>query len=370
MKFIKYLSIVLLVIALIFTTFLVYNSQKNNNNTTLSTENNIETKKELNNNTKDENITENSNKNSEEVTDYSVSKNGWLCVNSTEIQNEKGQNIQLKGLSSHGIQWFPEVLTYNNLKQLKEDWKINVFRIAMYSDAYVANPDSIKQKLINTVNDCINLDMYVIIDWHILADNNPNTYYEQANKFFEEISSMYSNNPNVIYEICNEPNGNNVTWNNEVKPYAEKIIPTIRKNSSKSLIIVGTPDWCKQLKPVADNPLEFKNIAYSCHFYSGSHGKELQYNIDYALNKNICILVSECGLTDASGNGKRYFNEFDSWINYLNSKNISWIFWSFANKDESSSILLPNFPINNNENNINNYLSETGKYIKEKLQTK
>ena len=64
----------------------------------------------------------------------------------------------------------------------------------MYSDAYVKNPDSIKQKLINTVNDCINLDMYVIIDWHILADKNPNTYYEQANIFFEEI---YGDKPPV-----------------------------------------------------------------------------------------------------------------------------------------------------------------------------
>ena len=49
--------------------------------------------------------------------DYSVSKNGWLSVNSTNLQNEKKQNIQLTGLSSHGIQLYSDIIKYNNLKQ-------------------------------------------------------------------------------------------------------------------------------------------------------------------------------------------------------------------------------------------------------------
>lgn len=300
--------------------------------------------------------------------DYSVSKNGWLSVNSTNLQNEKKQNIQLTGLSSHGIQWYSDIITYNNLKQLKNDWGINIFRVAMYSEAYISNPEELKQKLINIVDYCIDLDMYVIIDWHILNDSNPNTYYEQSNTFFNELSKKYESTPNVIYEICNEPNGNVVTWDDEIKPYAEKIINTIRTNNPNSLIIVGTPDWCKKLKPVADNPLDYDNIAYSCHFYSGSHGKDLQNDIDYALNKNICIFVSECGLTDATGDGQLYFDEFNEWIDFLNKRNISWLFWSFSAKNESSSILLPEYTLNstneNSSNNINNYLSDSGKFIK------
>lgn len=305
---------------------------------------------------------------SENFQDYSVSKNGWLCVNSTNLQNENKQNIQLKGLSSHGIQWYSDVITYDNLKQLKNNWGINIFRVAMYSEAYVSNPAELKQKLINIVDYCIDLDMYVIIDWHILNDSNPNTYFEQSNIFFNELSQKYANTPNVIYEICNEPNGNVVTWDDEIKPYAEKIINTIRINNPKSLIIVGTPDWCKKLKPVANNPLNYENIAYACHFYSGIHDKDLQSDIDYALNKNLCIFVSECGLTDATGDGNIYFDKFKEWIEFLNERNISWLFWSFSAKNESSSILSPEYSLalkdKKSSTNINNYLSATGKFIK------
>lgn len=294
-----------------------------------------------------------------------VSYNGWLSTSGTKLINEKQQEIQLAGISSHGIQWFPEVVTYDNLKYLKENWNTNVFRVAMYSEGYVANPDKIKSTLINIVDTCIDLDMYVIIDWHILADNNPNTYSNQASLFFDEISTKYANTPNVIYEICNEPNGNDVTWDKDIKPYAEKIIPIIRKNSPKSLIIVGTPFWCQKLEAAADNPLNFNNIVYACHFYSGSHGKELKNSIDYALSKNIPIFVSECGMTDASGNGILYFNEFDSWIKFLDNRNISWIVWSFANKDESSAILKPSYNASTNPKlNIDDYLTEAGKHLK------
>ncbi len=235
----------------------------------------------------------------------------------------------------------------------------------MYSEGYVATPDKVKNTLINIVDMCIDLDMYVIIDWHILADNNPNIYSNQASLFFDEISTKYANTPNVIYEICNEPNGNDVTWDKDIKPYAEKIIPIIRKNSPKSLIIVGTPFWCQKLEVAADNPLNFNNIVYACHFYSGSHGNELKNSIDYALSKNIPIFVSECGMTDASGNGILYFNEFDSWIKFLDNRNISWIVWSFANKDESSAILKPNYNTSANPKlNIDDYLTEAGKHLK------
>lgn len=375
----KIIASIIIIISIIFVAYKLINNSSLNN----------ETKKE---NTIINEITSKKEEVPNKITDFSVSKNGWLKVNDTKLLNEKGQEIQLTGISSHGIKWFGDLVTYDNLKCLKESWGINVFRVSMYSQNYIENP-SIKQTLVDIVDNAINLDMYVIIDWHILFDSNPNTYIEQSNSFFDEMSLKYANNPNVIYEICNEPNGNAVTWEKEIKPYAQRIIPTIRNNSPKSLIIVGTPDWCKKLKVVADNPLNFENITYACHFYSGTHGQELQETIDYALNKNISIFISECGLTDASGNGQLYMDKFDDWIEFLNKRNISWIVWSFSNKNESSAILKPDYTITNNNNNnnksennvyenlsdeinnvsplnINDYLSESGQYLKNLFVTR
>lgn len=343
----------------------------------------------------------------EEINKNSIAYTGWLKTEGANLLNEKGEQIQLRGISSHGIQWFPDVLTFENLKELKENWNINVFRIAMYTDknanGYVAHPQESKDEVNRIVEYAKSLDMYVIIDWHILQDNNPQTYQKESIEFFNEMSKKYADVPNVIYEICNEPNGYDVTWDRNIKPYAEEVIKTIRANCPKSLIIVGTPDWCKSLKGVANNPLGYDNIAYSCHFYAGSHAEELQGEIDYCIKQNLPVFVSECGITDATGNGAIYADKYREWISFLDERNISYIYWSFCNKDESSSILTPEYTpkkqpdstesdnsnLNNNEAgnsdvenvqneidsgsgnlepvDINDYLTESGKIIKEIL---
>lgn len=297
-----------------------------------------------------------------------VAQNGYLKTEGSNLKNQKGENIQLKGLSSHGIQWYSDMINYSTLKQLRDDWGINVFRISLYTleNGYIYKPE-LKEKVINYIDTLISLNMYVIIDWHILSDGNPNIYKKQSKEFFDEISKKYKNSPNVIYEICNEPNGD-VTWENDIKPYAEEIIPIIRNNNSKALIIVGTPNWSQDINFAADAPLQFENITYAFHFYAGTHGEDLRKKIDYALSKNISIFVSEWGVSDLNGDGKIYVEESDKWINYLNEKNISWINWSFSTKNESSAIL-NNY--NTYENfNINDNLTLAGKYIKNIINTK
>lgn len=332
--------------------------------------------------------------NEEQIDKNSIEYTGWLKTKGSELLNQRGEKFQLKGLSSHGIQWFPDVITYDNLKKLKEEWHINVFRLAMYTDpnvdGYIAHPEESKDFIKKVVNYAKELDLYIIIDWHILSDNNPQTYQDDAIMFFDDMSKEYKNTPNVIYEICNEPNGYDVKWDSNVKPYAEEVIKTIRKNCPKSLIIVGTPNWCTDIKSAADNPINASNILYSCHFYAGSHKKEVRDDIDYCINKNIPIFISECGITNATGNGKIFEESFKEWVDYLNANNISWVFWSFCNKNESSSILRSDYKpvlnenieskeqndenienINNEENEISvdfdEYLTETGMIIKSLL---
>lgn len=316
----------------------------------------------------------------------------WLKVEGTQIKTAKGNDFLLKGVSSHGIQWYSDLLTYDNLKELKETWDINVFRIAMYTNenGYIAHKETTKQKLIEIADIVIDLDMYVIIDWHTLTDYDPNIFKEEAKLFFDEISTIYKDTPNVIYEICNEPNGNIVTWNDDIKPYADEIIPIIRKNSPNSLIIVGTPNWCKNLKPVAENPLNYNNILYSCHFYAATHKQDLRNEVSNAVEKGLPVIISEWGTTEASGNGEVDVEETKKWIDFLKSKNISFINWSFSNRDENSAIIRTDFPItsttddttlqsSNNNNTVNSdsnmdlpeekisfndYLTDSGNLVK------
>jgi endoglucanase len=197
---------------------------------------------------------------------------------------------------------------------------------------------SIINKVYEIIDACINLDMYVIVDWHILSDGNPTIHEKEAKEFFDIVSKKYKGVPNVIYEICNEPNGY-VNWRNSIKGYAERVIPVIRANSPKSLVIVGTGTWSQDIHEPADDPLKFENIAYALHFYAGTHGGWLRDRTNYALSKGLTIFVTEWGTTQASGSGGTFEQSTKEWLDYLNSKNISYVNWSLTPKNESSAIL-------------------------------
>lgn len=292
-----------------------------------------------------------------------VTHNGFLKVEGNKILNQNNEEVQLTGISSHGIQWFDDLYGYENLKELKEEWGINVFRVSMYTDpdanGYIANRE-LKDKVYEIIDDCISLDMYVVVDWHNLKDNNPLTYKAEALEFFGEVSEKYKDVPNVIYEICNEPNGN-VTWHNSIRAYAEELVAKIRENTKDSLVIVGTPDYARELTTVMNAPLEAENIVYAVHFYAGTDGDKLRKRIDKFTEAGLAVFVSECGMTDSTGDGAIYEDEFRGWIDYLNEKKISWIYWSLANKAEASALLLPNYE---KTARMADYLSESGKIVK------
>ncbi|MBQ1551363.1 MAG: cellulase family glycosylhydrolase [Bacilli bacterium] len=312
-----------------------------------------------------------------------VSYNNYLKVNNGKLVNSNNEIVHLRGVSTHNLYYYGDLYDYDNIKELRDTWGINVFRIAMYTDpneeGYIKN-NNLKEKVEEIVEDCIDLDIYVIIDWHILNDNNPETYEKEALEFFDEMSTRFQDVPNVIYEICNEPNGKDVTWNGNIKPYAEKTIKTIRNNSEDSLVLVGTADWSKDLESVRKNPLKDKNIMYVLHTYPKGEMDIIRANIENAIRERIPIIITECSVTDPTGDGKLYKDFFKDWIKYIEKNDISWVVWQLSDKNESSSLLISQEKVwkerlekediseeelKKEDYNINNYLSETGEFIKD-----
>ena len=262
--------------------------------------------------------------------DGSVSANGQLKVIGTKLSNADGNPITLRGVSTHGIAWFPDFATKSFMQTLRDEWGASIFRIAMYSfegnDSYVNNPSWNKSKVCELIDAAIELDMYVIVDWHILADSNPQTYQKQAAEFFTYIASAYQKVPNILYEICNEPNGG-TSWSGNIKPYANTIIPIIREYSPEAVIIVGTPTWSQDVDAAAADPLSFDNVMYSLHFYAGTHKSWLRDKAYIALSKGLALFATEWGTTDASGNGAVDKTSTDEWLTYLEKNGISWCNW-------------------------------------------
>ena len=305
-------------------------------------------------------------------TDSPYATHGKLTVTSSGIVDQNGDAFQLKGVSTHGITWFPEYVNKDTFAYLKEDWGANVIRLAMYTDTgdsygYCSGGDQeeIKELVDTGVAAATELGMYVIIDWHILNDGNPNTHLDDAKEFFAEMSEKYADYGNVIYEIANEPNGG-TTWS-QVKSYAETIIKIIRKNSPDAVIIVGNPTWCQDIDAVAADPItSADNIIYSVHFYAATHKENLRNKVEAALSSGIPVIISEFGLCDASGSGSIDYDESDAWFDLIEKYNLSYACWSFCNKAETASLISSS--CSKTSGFADSELSDSGKYIKKKMQ--
>ena len=273
-----------------------------------------------------------------------VSENGWLQVKGTQLCNEAGEPVVLRGMSSHGLHWFPQ---YTNAQSIRNTaaYGANLFRVAMYTGegGYLSQSAAVKEKLVAAVDAAIAADLYVIIDWHILSDGNPSAHTDEAVAFFREMTARYGDNPAVLYEICNEPNGG-ISWENDVKPYAITVVNAIREKAPKSVILIGSPTWSQDIHEAAKSPLAGENLMYTLHFYAGTHGAWLRERIDDVTAKGLPVFASEWGTSRADGSGGVFLKESAEWLDFLNARGISWANWSLCDKNETSAALRPGTP--------------------------
>ena len=289
---------------------------------------------------------------------------GKLAVESTDLVDEKGEKIQLRGVSLHGITWFPEFVDEDLFKQISDDWDANLVRLPVYSTVYTEEKEDCLELTRKGIEAAIASDMYVIVDWHVLEDMDPNVHINEAHEFFSIIAAEYPDCPNILYEICNEPNGE-TTWS-DVRKYAYSIIPLIRGYSPDAVVLVGTPNYCKDLESVARNTLKIDNIMYSLHFYAATHKEDLRQVYTASQSRGLPVFVTECGISEASGTGTVDFVSAASWFSLLKDYNTSYAVWSLSNKNETSALLVHYY--NSPDPVTENDLTRAGIWVRDLLR--
>ena len=265
-----------------------------------------------------------------------------LTVNGSQIQ-VGGEHIGLAGNSffwsneGYGAERF-----YNAsvVDWLKTDWQSKIVRAAMGVEefgGYITHPEQNRTRVETIVDAAIDEDLYVIIDWH---SHHAENYQAQAISFFQDMARKYGDNNNVIYEVYNEPI--HVSWSGTVKPYAEAVIAAIREIDPDNLVIVGSPTWSQDVHEVAADPItRFDNIAYTLHFYAGTHTEFLRDRAERAMNDGIAIMVTEWGTVNADGNGAVDVAETNRWVEWMDQYNLTHLNWSVHDKDEGASVIRP-----------------------------
>ena len=303
-------------------------------------------------------------------------KHGKLSVKGTKLVDKNGKDFQLKGVSTHGINWdvgYPFV-NEKAIQNLRDEWGANCIRVAMYTEdynGYCVTSKEEQKKLLKTIDTAVKsakkLGMYVIIDWHVLNDQNPKKHQKESKAFFKKVAKKYKKYGNVLYEICNEPNGG-TSWS-DIKSYARKVIPVIRKQNKKAIIIVGTPTWSQDVDVASQSPITgYKNIMYTVHFYAATHKDSYRQKVQTAINNGFPIFCTEFSACEASGDGGYDFSSANAWLKLLDDNNISYCAWSLSNKPEAASLLKSSCKKTSGFKSSN--LSKMGKWLVKKYRKK
>lgn len=298
--------------------------------------------------------------------DTPVGEHGRLRVENGSLVDQSGEPYQMHGVSTHGLAWFPEYVSEETFRTFRNEWDADVMRLAMYSDEYGGYSNGGDQKELKRLIDkgveyASKQGMYVIIDWHVLGEGDPNIHKEDAIAIFDEVSEKYADYGNVIYEICNEPNGG-VSWK-DVKGYAEEVIPVIRANDPYGIILVGTPQWSQLIGDAAADPIQdYDNIMYTLHFYAATHKADLRESLEKALKDGLPVFVSECSICDASGNGGIDEKSAQAWVDLMDRYDVSYIAWAVSNKNETAALICSN--CSKLSDWSDDELSDTGRWFK------
>jgi len=271
-----------------------------------------------------------------------VSEHGRLQVTGNRIVGAHGRPVSLAGVSFGWSQW--EAARFYNagtVNWLKQDWNAQIVRAALGLHAepgsYLQSPAANRDRVAAVVDAAIAADLYALIDWH---DHHAHERTDLAVAFFTEMARRYGHQPHVIYEIYNEPLGD-ASWARDVKPYAERVIAAIRAIDPDNLIIVGTPAWSQDVDVAAADPIKDPNVAYTLHFYAGTHKADLRAKAVKALDLGAALFVTEWGTCDASGAGPVDEASTREWIAFMRKHQLSHCNWAIYDKKETASIIKP-----------------------------
>jgi hypothetical protein len=136
-----------------------------------------------------------------------------------------------------------------------------------------------------------------------------------------------------MYEPWNEPSG--VQWTPTIKPYMETVIAAIRAIDTGNIIICGNPNWDQQPQSAAADPItDFKNIAYSMHFYAASHSEAgFGPGISTCISKGCAIFITEYGTCNANGHAPLNLPATTTWYNFLDANMIGSTNWGVEAED-------------------------------------
>jgi hypothetical protein len=190
--------------------------------------------------------------------------------------------------------------------------------------------------------------------------------------FWTQLATKYKNNPNVLFELYNEPkiggympsSANWDTWLNggNSSGYTvvgmQKLYDTVRATGANNLVIIGGLAWAYDLTGVSSHAVNGTGIIYNTHPYKSSTNSNPAGWTNYfgSLTAMYPVIATEYGDTSNSQPTACDPTFDSSFIPYANGKAsgsnptnpMSWTAWAFYNANCNFPSLLQDTQFNPN----------------------
>ena len=241
-----------------------------------------------------------------------------LKVSGNKLVTADGTAVWLQGVNVPSLGWSGK--GENVLQSIKvaiDEWKANVIRLPVNDSLWFGrgrapetsnDAEAYRQVVDNAVKVAAARGAYIVLDLHRFSAPE-----DRDVEFWKDAAARYKNNPAVLFDIFNEPDG--VSWEvwrngGEVKakqkdkkeprvfqsPGMQGLIEAVRATGAKNIIVAGGLGHAYDLSGILNGyALEDKTgngIMYATHFYNWHRGWQKNF-LD--LVDKYPILIGETG---------------------------------------------------------------------------
>lgn len=274
--------------------------------------------------------------------------NGPYRVEGNRVLDQSGARHLFRGLDRPSLEWSRagENLTATDFVNMAS-WGSNVVRIALNQVYWLQNGEGYQRTVAATVGWAHDAGMDVILDLHWSDAGGTDPAGEQhdladANSlvFWDEVASVYKDDPNVLFELYNEPRlggGNPSTsdWQSwrDGGPSPEgfegvgmqQLYEAVRGTGAENLVIVGGLHWAYDLSRASEFSIDGYNVMYASHPYDNSNLKQPdQWDRFFGyLAADYPVILTEFGTFDC---GTEWIAEL---LDYSDDLGLHWTAWAW-----------------------------------------
>ena len=270
---------------------------------------------------------------------------GKLYKNGKYLVDLEGKQVEIRGIGTHHLLQFKNLHTKECLETLKY-YGINCIRLSAYlktqlfnasnneyAKGYVDSIAETRAHIEEIVSYCVELGLYVILDWHMHATNSYADMYEtEAIDFFTYYSDKYKDTPNVFYELANEPYSITAT---ELITFISKVRPVILANNPTAIMLCGNAKEGIETFYTKLVAAGYTDIFVCPH----SYGESVKVKYRNWFNNGYPLFVSEWGNSNGYGDGEGNDAATTDLLEWLHETGVGTCFWKYTDQTMTTSIL-------------------------------